>query len=977
MVGGSDRPFVGRGETLRSLESELAAALNGQGAVALVAGEPGIGKTRCAEEFAQIAEDQGALVVWGRCYEHPGAPPYWPWIQILREYADANSEDELRVLLSGYEDVISALAPEIGFRLGFRQVELERHDSPDRRFHLFDSIGRIFARAVEANPLVVVLDDLHWADPSSLSLLEFLTKHIREERMMILCAYRDVEVARDSPLLLTLGELGSLGRILRVRLDGLDAGDTGQLAAETAGLEISESISQAIFNQTDGNPLFVSEVAKEFADVHRRSTGDVIVVDVPNGIRETIGRRLSRLSSQCNEFLSVAAVYGREFDVKVVLESMQLSLDDITPEIESAVRAGIIQPYGELPAVYRFSHAVIRETLYDELPRLRRLQLHQTLGETIAEINDGSLSAVISQLAHHFCQASALGYLEAAVGYCLQAAEQAERLFAYAEAINHYDDALRMLQVGPNGQDPRAPYAHFRKGRTFTISSRFTKAVESFAAGSELALKLGMPELFADCITESVRASSDASQQHRIPLLKDAIRILPESDLHRRSIVMAHLAFALRSAGDLQAVEQTGNEGIALARELGDPTALAIALRLAILGLRGEPATLRIRVEYGREMVALSASMDDPEQVAECWYWQLLNLIESGEIREFSALLDRYTERANTYHLQRHDYQAEILGIALRLLRGEWEGTRERIETAYQRGSGLARREWRQSGDGAYGAQMFVLNRDQGTLGSMRPFIKAMMNDSSARYWAPGLILLCCEVGLLEAARETMDTLAEDGFAGIAHDDMWLTCIVFCAEACAYLQDVDRAKILYPLLLPYAHQTANHPPAVCFGSASRYLGILAQLMGQADAARGHFENSIERNRRMGAWPALARAQLNLAHLLASFDSEDAKSEGRQLLVDAEQLAGRFRMAGLQSEIAECRNASQSRWPDDLTDREVDVLKLLAIGRSNKDISKVLTISLSTVATHVRSILSKTGSANRTEAAAYAMREKLN
>ena len=369
--------------------------------------------------------------------------------------------------------------------------------------------------------------------------------------------------------------------------------------------------------------------------------------------------------------------------------------------------------------------------------------------------------------------------------------------------------------------------------------------------------------------------------------------------------------------------------------------------------------------------------MDDPEEIAECWYWHLLSLMEAGFTTEFEALLEKYVDRSSGYGLERHGYQAQLLSIALRLLRGEWRDVRVKIEDAYQTGSRLARRDNQQSGDGAYGAQMFFLNRELGALEAMRPLIGQVIEQSIARPWAPGLVVMCCELGLEEQAGLTFDTLAQNEFSGLAKDDMWLTCVAFCAEACAYLKDSQRAAVLYELLLPFADQTVNHPTAVCFGSASRYLGMLAQVLGQNDQAQQHYDAAIRLNRMMGAWPALARTQFDLARLLISEKDAELVQSGRQLLIEAEQLAARFKMTGLTKAIAECQHTVQRRWPDGLTDREVEVLRLIAMGRSNKDVSKVLAISLSTVATHIRSIFSKTGTSNRTEAAAYAVRHELN
>jgi DNA-binding CsgD family transcriptional regulator len=279
--------------------------------------------------------------------------------------------------------------------------------------------------------------------------------------------------------------------------------------------------------------------------------------------------------------------------------------------------------------------------------------------------------------------------------------------------------------------------------------------------------------------------------------------------------------------------------------------------------------------------------------------------------------------------------------------------------------------------EGMYGAQMFVLNRDLGRLRAMAPVVRRMIDDPQSNLWTPGLMMMCCEVGLLDQARLTFDKLAVDDFSSVSRDDLWVISIAFCAETCAQLEDTDRALSLYDLLLPYAEQTAIHPPAVCVGSLSMYLGLLAQLSGRLELARTHFEYATEKNRAMGAWPALARCELHLARLLLASELATDQDAGKGLLADVEQLASRFKMTALMADAAAVLDSSAIPLPDDLTPREAEVLKLLAIGRSNKDISKVLSISLSTVATHVRSILNKSGCANRTEAARYAMRHELN
>jgi len=270
---------------------------------------------------------------------------------------------------------------------------------------------------------------------------------------------------------------------------------------------------------------------------------------------------------------------------------------------------------------------------------------------------------------------------------------------------------------------------------------------------------------------------------------------------------------------------------------------------------------------------------------------------------------------------------------------------------------------------------MFALNRDRGSLGRLAPLI-ARFPESGARPWVPGLMLAYVEVGMLDEARAAFELLAADDFNGIPRDEMYPTCLVFCAETCFRLGDERRAQLLYGMLLPYAEQTLNHPRAVCFGSAQLYLGMLASTASRGDDARRHLEAAVQRNGAMRAWPWLARSRYHLGSFLMA--AREVAS-GRKMLRDAEELAGRLAMAALLEDIDRALRgtADRPRFPDELTMREVEVLRLLAMGRSNRDIAQVLSISLNTVATHVRNILNKTHCANRTEAAAYAMRHGLD
>jgi DNA-binding CsgD family transcriptional regulator len=273
---------------------------------------------------------------------------------------------------------------------------------------------------------------------------------------------------------------------------------------------------------------------------------------------------------------------------------------------------------------------------------------------------------------------------------------------------------------------------------------------------------------------------------------------------------------------------------------------------------------------------------------------------------------------------------------------------------------------------------MFALNRDLGRVHALAPQIKEFAASATKRMWEPGLMLICAEVDLLAEAQAIFDRLVDRDCSGIRRDDMYVTCLVFCAQTCCVLGDAAEAQSLYQLLQAYRGQTVNHPTAVCFGSAELYLAMLAATAGRPELACAHFDEAVTRNRAMRAWPALARTLHRYGAFLVARADEAERQRGLELLRDADALARRLGMARIIIDIeALLRSVDRAvKYPDELTAREVEVLRLLARGRTNKDISLALTISLKAVGTHVRNVLSKTQCAKRTDVEAYAIRHGL-
>ena len=403
--------FVGRQQELDKLKAALEGVLSGRGHLALLAGEPGIGKTRTALELATYARLRRARVVSGHCYESEGAPPYWPWVQAIRSYVRERDPEHLRREMGTGAAEIAELVSDVGQRLPDLGPPPTIEDPKQARFRLFDSIATFLKGAAGSQPLVLILDDLHWADTDSLALLEFVALELAGTRLLLLGTYRDVELSRRHPLSPTLAELTREHLAKRILLRGLIRSDVGRFIEATSHIAPPAALVEAVHTQTEGNPLFVTEVVRllvqegaltpEGLGRHERWS-----VSIPEGIREVIGRRLDRLSERCNTALTVAAVIGREFGFRELgLLIDDLSSDRLLEVLEEALGARVIEELPRASERYQFTHALIQQVLAQELSTTRRVRLHAQIAQTLEELYGTDAEANAAELAHHYAEA--------------------------------------------------------------------------------------------------------------------------------------------------------------------------------------------------------------------------------------------------------------------------------------------------------------------------------------------------------------------------------------------------------------------------------------------------------------------------------------------------------------------------------------------------------------------------------------------
>jgi DNA-binding SARP family transcriptional activator len=493
--------LVGRDDHLAALEGVLAGARGGRGRVVLVAGEPGIGKTRLAEEAARRGAAAGMQVAWGRCHEGDGAPALWPWAQVVRRLAAELAPGQLAALLGPSAAWFGQLMPELaeparpaGPRpAGPRPVA----DLGAARFQLNQAVTGLLRRIAETRPLLVIVDDLHWADVPSLSLLAFLAAELKDAGLVVVGTYRDVEAVPGRPLADTLGALAREPVVERIALGGLDRAGVARLIGHTIGGRPAEPLVQAVADRCGGNPFFITELLRLLQSERQLAAPDAAAAargGIPVGVRDVLRRRLARLPAQTSTFLMVAAVAGRGFDLDLVEAVTGLDDEPALDAAEAAVLAGLVIEDDRAAGRYRFAHALVRETIYEDISRARRARLHARVAEALVAVR-GAEPEPAAEMAYHCWQAASVIGAGRALPYLLRAGEQAAAQLAYEAADEQFERALELaaqLPASPQATDQEIHVAA-RLGTVRLVMRGFADpdAAQALARARSLAVRAG------------------------------------------------------------------------------------------------------------------------------------------------------------------------------------------------------------------------------------------------------------------------------------------------------------------------------------------------------------------------------------------------------------------------------------------------------------------------------------------------------
>ena len=640
--------FVGRERELEEMRTLLEDALAGQGRMLMLAGDPGIGKTRTAEQLSTYARVRGARVLWGRCHERDGAPPYWPWSEAIRQYVRESDPVGLRWQLGSRAADVARIVPEIGERLG-DLGELPAMDSEQARFRVFDSVAEFLGGASSARPLVIVLDDLHWADEPSLLLLRFLARRLADTGLLIVGAYRDVELGRHHPLAATLGELAEIDAARRIALHGLDADGIASYIELTAGVDRPPAeLAVAIREQTGGNPFFIGEVVRLMAAEGRLGEDQARrEVAVPQGVREVVGRRLDRLSDTANEVLRLAAVCGRQFELEVIARIGDRPAEEVAAALGEAVDARLIIESRERPGEYSFAHALVGETLHAEVPAARRAAIHRDCAAAIEAVHAGEIDDHLGRLAHHHLEAGTAGDTDRAVEYAVRAAARATERVAHEDAAGLYERALEALELGSDDDLERRLELLLELGAAQRRAAKVRESRATLERAAELARRLDRPEDLARAVLEiCLLAEAGVVDDPLIELLEEALEAVGEQDSPLRAQLLSGLAAGLYWIDPAGRADELGLEAVEMARRVDDPESLALALvRRQVTGGVGLAETQR-RLRETSEMHELAKRRGDLELEMRAHVYRLRDRLELGDIRGVDADLAAYERLA-------------------------------------------------------------------------------------------------------------------------------------------------------------------------------------------------------------------------------------------------------------------------------------------------------------------------------------------
>jgi ATP/maltotriose-dependent transcriptional regulator MalT len=969
--------LVGREAEWNILSDAWARTEGGAREVVLIGGEAGAGKTRLAAEFARHCHEGGAIVLLGSCDEEL-ALPYQPWVHALDHLLRSlpgfgraiNSERDLGDLL--------VLLPQLE-RLVPGLPRPAAADPETERYLLFSAVDRVLASAAQQAPLLVLLDDVHWAGRQTLELLRHLVRAGSAARLMIIGTFRDGAADLADPLAESLVDLQRSESVTRVRLGGLDTASVEQFVAAALDQELDGDLrvlAAAAAERSGGNAFFLGELWRHLLHhgvVTRHKDRwtvrrDIAAAGAPDSVKDVVAGRMARLSRRARRPLELAAVAGQRVEFRVLSLAADMSADEVSAGLDELVDNGFLVSVGGHLLTYQFIHALVRDTVEEVMSPSAQATLHLRIAEALEQIYEADPRSVYADLARHFGAASSVGGTERGVRYGRLAAEQANSTGAYDEAISHLEAVLRMLAddtVEATEVLVDLGQIQMRRGHAYKAQVTQQRAFEAARRGG-----------WAQVAARAALGYEEAVHQPGAPggpavrMVSEAIGLIGDEQGSLRVHLQASLCRSLYLAGDQDGAQAAGDIGLSMARAIGDVECLVAVLQ-AVSIVANDASRL---LETSTELRDVAVRIGDGWSAAYATGNMVRALIELGRVDEAGEVLAQHKLISDRGRFLVFQFMGHVYDALLALIAGRFDEAEHAAERAHSVGD---------ASDtvydaGVYGLQMFAIRREQGRLEEVLPLMRVLSaQEADQGVWRPGLTALYAELGMFDDARRELELLAPNGFAAVPRDSVWPACLTFLAEACIACGDVEHAAFLMRELDRFGGRNMMVALTICFGPADRLRGGLAHLLGHRRQADVHFRAAIDLADRSASPVWRAHVQHDWAVLAAANgDLVNAQLLAEQAYTTSTVLGMKALSAKAAAILETVTSPSAPATYDGMSERELDVLRLIAEGSSNREIGERLFISQHTAANHVRSILQKTGCANRAEAAAYAVHRQL-
>jgi class 3 adenylate cyclase/tetratricopeptide (TPR) repeat protein len=898
-AGGSLVPFIGREEELNLLLSRWARARDGEGQVVTISGEAGIGKSRLIRRFREESTPSPHLWLQAGAGVFFQSTPFYPVAELIRQLTDMGGsadpilplESALRAVALDPAEAVPLLAPLLNLPPSSDYPPSPMPPKQQRRRSLATLVEWLL-RAARDRPLVVVIEDLHWIDPSTLELIQLLVEQGATAPLLLLYTarpeFRPPWPQRAHHLQLTLNRLSA--RDVRMIV--------GAVAADRA---LADETITTLVERTGGVPLFVEELTRAVLEGGDGAGSDARAI--PATLHDSLMARLDRLGD-AKEVLQMGAVLGSEFSYELLRAVLQVHDQKLQEGLRSLTDAELLYVRGLPPdASYQFKHALIREAAYEALLKSRRRELHLVVARCIDAEFPSIKETHPEVLARHWTEG---GEHEPAIAAWQEAGERALRREANREAIQHYRAALNLL---PTIDDVRRGALLYPLGLAQRRAGEAIPAHESLHRSGEIAARLGNPAMVADAALEMARLTFHLGLpvEDAVQLLERALDMVERTDNTLRARILSGLGTMLGVTGQRERALAFGEQGIAMSRRMGDTGTLISGLSAVVHSLQ-EPQDLDRRLACVKEILELGASQSGPqlfelaEQLLEIQSHFCVDLHEAGDLVRSDAEFEAWTKIGDTLTRPFHKSVAVGRAATRALMRGDFEQSQKFAQEALAISQQIRADS---AAAGVYGLQMFALERERGRLKELEPLVRMFVDQNlAADTWRPGLAVIYSELDRPVEARAEFERLASHNFKDIPRDALWMGTMTFIADVCVFLGDKLRATILYDQLSPFdGRNVIIAYEIVAYGALSRYLGALATTLERWEEAFRHFEDALAMNGRMEAWTWLAHTQYQYAAMLFKRLEPGDRDRAFALLDSAQVTAQRLGMNALVEKIA--------------------------------------------------------------------------